>query len=1086
VTSTRPPRWRRLVVRAVVCCAAAWARAGRPAYAQGVTGAALQGRVLAPDGAAVAEAGVLVTNTATGERWRGSTTGGGRYAFERLSVGGLYRLEVRAIGFAPALISDLALALGERRRLDVILSAAPDTLPALVVHASRAPPGGHTGPSRVIGADELARLPLLNRDVLDLVRESPQAAAGVFGAAIGGQGPLGNSFQVDGGENSNLYGQFAATPGGLINLISPPGGGGLRSVPLDAVQEIQVLVAPFDVRQGSFTGGLINAVTKSGTNTTQGSGFLALQNRWLAGRDLEGHRLPNFHTLQFGGTLGGPIVRDRLHVFLSADLQESLTPYGGPLLRPDTAEGADSAGIGIRFASALRFQRILADTYRVEAGGLGAIDTPNPAQSLFGKLTFQAGVNSRVELSQSLVRGVIRGFLASRDPYGTYGLTSTDGRYTSVTTATRATWNTLMGGTGANELIVAYLATGDRCSPAVIYPLVTVYAEEGSLQAGRSPSCPGQALIQHALEFTDNVTLQAGAHRLLAGTHEELLAFNDPTSVGSEGAWTFASLDDFAAGRPIDFTRATTGALRAEGRIADFHVRQLGLYLQDEWAATPRLTLTAGIRVDLPLFPDRPVRNPELLASVLNINTGRFPGGRALWSPRLAATYTPGSATLTLRAGAGLFTGRPPYFLPADAYRSTGLEQYLVVCSGEEVPDFTLEPLRQPTRCRSSDAIPVPRISFVDPSFSFPQELKFSAGADARLPWDMQVTIDLLVSLSRHQAELVDVNLAPTGEALSGEGGRPMYGTLDAAGVATPNRPADAFASVVRQGNGRGNRYASVSISLSRALGARGEIIAAYTYGESWDRMNPPGGLGISLSGLGVAADQIGGAALDGTLEHRRLARSVNDVPHKLRLSGTVGLPLGAMLSLIYEGSSGSPFTYVVDGDINGDGFGPERIGQQSNDPVYVPRSPGPGGDLALVDADGSPATGAAYATLARYIEAESCLRHSRGALLRRNTCRNPWRTQLDARLARPVRLAGGRSLGLSLDLFNLLHLLDSDWGLVRRTADFGLEEVPLVRLAGFDALNQRGVYQLRLPTPRLIDGDASRWRMQLGARLDF
>jgi hypothetical protein len=145
-----------------------------------------------------------------------------------------------------------------------------------------------------------------------------------------------------------------------------------------------------------------------------------------------------------------------------------------------------------------------------------------------------------------------------------------------------------------------------------------------------------------------------------------------------------------------------------------------------------------------------------------------------------------------------------------------------------------------------------------------------------------------------------------------------------------------------------------------------------------------------------------------------------------------------------------------------------------------------PGGDVALVDINGVPAAAAEYATLARYIETESCLQRSRGALQRRNTCRNPWRTQLDARLAKAVAVPARRTLELTLDVFNLLHLLDGDWGLVRRTADFGLEEVPLFRLVGFDPANQRGIYQLRPPDRRHVDQDASRWRMQIGARLAF
>jgi hypothetical protein len=1053
--------------------------------AQGVTGAALKGRVTDFDSAAIADAAVLVTNTTTGERWRALTTTDGRYAFERLSVGGPYRLEVRAIGFAPTRLEDLVLALGERRSIDVPLAASALTLAPLEVRVTRPAPGAGNGPSRTIRSDQLAHLPLLNRDVLDLVRESPQAAGGVLGVAIGGQGPRNNSFQIDGGENTSLYGQFAATPGGLINLISPPGGGGLRTVALDAVQEIQVLVAPYDVREGAFTGGLINAVTKSGTNVVHGSAFAVLQNQWLAGQDLEGHPLPDFHTLQFGGTVGGPIARDRLQFFLAADLQASLTPYGGPLIRADTAGGADSAHVGIRYASAVRFQRVLADSFQVDAGGFGVIDTPNPAQSLFGKLTIPASENSLVELSQSYVHGAVRGFLATRDPYGVYGFTSTDGRYSSTTTASRATWNTVVGRLGSNELIGAYLVIRDLCRPAALYPLITVEVDRGLLQAGRSPSCPGRTLAQHALEVTDNFAFRVGAHRLLAGTHNELLAFDDPTTIGDVGAWDFASLDDLAAGNARAFARATTGALRAEGPVADFRVRQVGLYLQDQWSAGRRLDITAGLRVDVPFFPDRPLRNPDLLAD-LGIDTGVFPNGRPLWSPRLGLTFTTGGGRLRLRAGAGLFTGRPPYFLPADAYRSTGLEQFFVACVGDEVPDFTPDPLRQPAACRSSGAIPLPRITFVDPSFHFPQELKFSAGFDASLPWALEGTVDLLVSRSRHQADFVDVNLAPTGAALVGEGGRVMYGTLDAFGAPTSNRSPSPFASVVRQGNGHGNRYGSLGLSLARRLGRSGKVGASYTYSEAFDRMNPPGGLGISLSGLGIAADQIGGTALDGTLEHRRLARSVYDVPHKVRLSGSVELPFGTEVSLIYEGSSGSPFTYVVDGDINADGFGPERFGQQSNDPVYVPRSPVPGGDVALVDTVGSPAAAADYTTLARYVEAEPCLRQSRGTLLRRNTCRNAWRTQLDARIAKAVTTGAGRTLRLTLDVFNLLHLLDGDWGLVRQTADFGLEEVPLLRLVGFDTARQRGVYQLRTPSRRHIELDASRWRMQVGAHLDF
>lgn len=1063
------------------CLAAVLAASAASVRAQGVTGAALQGFVSDAAGLPLADAVVLVTNTASGERWRTATDAGGRFRFDWLSVGGPYRVEARAVGYLPAANEGLALSLGGRQLVRLALRPAALVLAPL---EARAPLPHPSGPGRTVDTAQITRLPLLNRDVLSLVRESPQAVSNVGGTSIAGQSPLQNNFQIDGGENGSLYGQFAATPGGLITLLAPPGGGGLRTVPLDAVQEVRVDVAPFDVREGNFVGGLVNAVTRSGTNQVHGTLFGVLQNQRLAGRDTAGGLLPRFHTLQYGGSVGGPLVRDRLHVFVSGELQSSETPYAGPLIRADTAGGADSAGVGIRYASATRFQQILRESYAVEPGGFGPTDTRNPARSLFGKLTLQTGVNGRVELSQSYVRGVDHGFLASRESYGTYGLTSSDGSIGSTTLVTRAAWNTAVGPRGAGELIASYLVINDRCEPLGDFASVLVASDEGRLAAGWNPLCPGTTLAQRALEWTGNVSLGLGAHRLVFGSHNELLSFRDPTSLGGVGEWEFDGLDDLEAARPAAYRRSVGGALRA-GPVADFRVRQLGLYAQDEWSAGA-LIVSLGLRVDVPLFPDRPLTNPALQSSVLGVDTGTFPDGQALWSPRLGVTYAPGAGRVTWRGGAGLFTGRPAYFLPGDAYRSTGLEQFLVDCSGEDVPDFTLDPAAQPTACRGVEATPVPRISFVDRSFRFPQALKLSAGVDALLAGQVRATVDLLLTRTVHQLDLVDVNLAPTGARLASEGGRAMYGTVDSNGTASEHRPAPEFASVVRQGNASGNRYGSIAVSLTAPVGRSGRVSAAYSYSEARDRMSVPAGLGISLSGLGVAADGIGGTALDGTLERRRLAPSEFDVPHKLRLSGTVEAPWRTSVSFIYEGASGSPFTYVVDGDINADGFGIERFGQISDDPVYVPAAAAAGGDVALVNEDGTPASPAEYERLARYIDREPCLRQSRGALMRRNTCRNPWQSRLDLRLARSTSLGTGHAVELSFDLFNVAHLLDGDWGLVRRTADFGLEEVPLVRLAGFDDARGRGVYQLRLPERAKADGEASRWRMQLGARYVF
>ena len=1054
---------------------------------QGVTGAAIQGRVTGPDGVPLPSASVVIVNLSNGERWQTVTRSNGAYSIERVSVGGPYTLSFRAIGFAPARQEGMVLSLGERRQVDAVIQPLAVALDSVVVTAETAD-AGRTGPSHSVSGTLLSRLPLLNRDLLDLVRESPQATLGTFGISIAGQGPTSNSFQIDGGVNNSLYGQFAATPGGLINLLSPPGGGGLRTIALDAVKELNVMVAPFDVRAGSFTGGLINAVTKSGTNTIHGSAFATAQNQWLVGKDLTGRPIPDFTTWQFGGTIGGPIIRDRVHYFLAADLQASSIPFGGALIGPDTTGGRDSVGIGIRAGSASRFQRILRDQYGVDAGSFGPLPGRNPAQSLFGKITVQAGTNSRLELSQNYVHGEDRGVLFARDPYDRYELTSTDVAIRSRTLATRVTWNAAFGPRVSNELIAAYLRIQDACRPVADFPFLTVAADAGILVAGHPPFCSSTAITQRVLELTNHVTVGFGNHRVVLGTHNELLRFHDPTRVNSSGEWHFASLDSLDQGRPDFYNRSITGPLRAEGSVANFRVRQLGFYVQDQWWPSRSLTVTAGIRVDVPLFPDRPVTNAEL-ASALGINTGVVPHGKLLWSPRIGATHVTADGGTTIRGGVGLFAGRPAYYLPADAFRSTGLEQFVLNCEGDNVPTFTVDPARQPGACRQNEAESAARISYLDPGFRFPQELRLAFGVDRRLPVGLAGTLDLLFSRAIHQLDLIDDNLAQTGAVLMGEAGRVMYGAIDDGGLATPARRHAGFTSVIRQTNANGNRYFSMSARLARLIGRRGELSASYSYSTTLDRMSQAG-LGVSFSGLGVAADQIGSTALDGTFEQRRLSRSGLDVPHQLRLSGVVNLPFGTALSIVYEGSSGTPFTYVVDGDINGDGFGPERFGQMSNDIVYVPRTSAAGGDISLsvLDETGQliEAPNAEYDRLDGFIRGEGCLSRQRGTLLRRNSCRNPWRTRFDVRVLKSIATGGGRSIELMADVFNLLHLLNRNWGLIRRSADFGLEEVPLLRLVGFDRGRARGVYQLRQPDLRHVDIGASRWRVQLGARYVF
>ena len=370
----------------------------------------------------------------------------------------------------------------------------------------------------------------------------------------------------------------------------------------------------------------------------------------------------------------------------------------------------------------------------------------------------------------------------------------------------------------------------------------------------------------------------------------------------------------------------------------------------------------------------------------------------------------------------------------------------------------------------------MPTIAYFDPSFRFPQNLKIDLGMDHRFPWGVVATLDLLYTRSVHQFAERDVNLVGPSGVAAGEGGRVLYGTIDpASGRVTPNRRSANFGPVIEITNGRGDRAYSLTGQLQKRFGNGTELSVAYTYTDAKDRMSAAGDFAFT---------NLGSTPVDGTLENRNLRTAFWDTPHKVTLIGTFNLPLDVGLSLIYSGSSGGPYTYVVRGDANADGVG-DPNDYRLNDAIYVPRD---ASDITL-------ATPGDFAKLDQYIQAEACLRSQRGQVFQRNSCRDAWVNLTSARLTKVFPLFHGHSLQVSADIFNLLNLLNSDWGVVRRTVDeFGGRvpghEIDVLELIGYDTANSRGVYRVLpnalTPTQHRIFPNLSRWRLQLSARYAF
>jgi hypothetical protein len=1081
----------------------------RATVAQGVTSAAVAGRITDESGQPVPSGSLTLTNGSTGQRYSARTRDDGRYSFENVDVGGPYTLAVRALGFEPKTSTPFNLQLGQRFALDLNLKRAAVELAGVIVETSSNPllSTARTGAGSFISDSALRRLPTLNRAFNDFVNTTPQIVKTPGGGtSFTGQNDRFNNIQIDGTVNNDLFAL------GATNQI-PGGGVNARPLSIEAVKEYQVLTAPFDIRQGGFVGGLINAVTKSGTNEFHGSVFGYAQNENFVGSDTgscgAGCSVPvaDYQQQQYGFTLGGPIIRDRVHFFVTGDFRHDNRPFATSI---QLGPSGDTTGVGITQARFDSVTSILQTQYGISAGDFRAPQINNPETNLFAKLDFELSTNSHVEVSGTLVNvnqdklihtyrsGFVQPPSLSnlRDGYELSG----SGYYMQDHTRTlRGKWTTTFGSRYSNELIVGRTTIEDDRPPRSNHPLILVGGNSPGtyLAAGGERFSQANSLDQRVVEVTDNLTFPVGEHLLTFGTHNEFIHFRNVFFPLSVGVWNFASPAALAAGTPNEYARALPGALRPDGPVADFNVTQVGFYAQDRFSPAPNLTVTAGVRIDVPSLP-APAFNTALDTGVVfpalgtGVDTRSSPSGNILWSPRLGFNYdVNGRQETILRGGVGIFSGRPPYVWVANAYGNTGLEQQTLFCNGaasaanngslvDTVPAFTVDPNSQPTTCGGSNQVGpssgATSIVTYDPNFKFPQAFKLALGADRTLPWNLFATVDFVYTKAINQYYLQDINLQGVQGASFGEGGRPLYGTINpATGSASALRVTNRANDIVLNKNVSKDQSTSLAFQIQKRFSDGIEFSAAYTYSHSLDLMS-------MTSDITSSNFQFG--ALDGTIANRNLRTSSFDRPHKVSISGTVNGPFRSRFSLIYNGVSGTPFTYVVSGDANADGvFG--------NDLVYVPKN------RADITMDGNGGSVAGFGTAAQqdsvynifnsYIINEPCLENNRGRLQPRNACRNPWQNYLNARLSWAIPTVSGHTLEITADMLNVLNFINSGWGLIRQTGT-GFEEQNLIQQTGYDAANGRGIYALAIPVKNAVtlNSIGSRWVFQLGTRYTF
>lgn len=1029
---TRIQRWLGVVA------AAAGLYLGSPstAMAQGTTTGAITGVVSDSKQGPVANAQIEAINKSNGARAGAITRENGRFFIPNLEVGA-YTVNVRRIGFRPYTAENVVVSLTQTTRLDMALEEQAATIAGITTRAAAATAdfsATRTGAQTVLSDTLVRRLPTLNRDITDLARNTPQINVSTDGRiSAAGQNNRFNNIQIDGVSLANRFG-LGASP-----TVGAQVGG--RALPLDAIKEFQVLLSPYDVRQGNFTGALINAVTQSGTNEFSGSAFVYYRDQQM-GRDTAFLRNAPFLRRQLGFSLGGPIIRNKLRFFASVETSQQISPAAGPYYDASSATGLVNSPVATARITAAQidsFTNKLA-SYGIAAGSPGIQKNENPLLNTFARLDYQFNDKHRLVLRNIYNDQTAYDFSRS---LGTFTFTSNAFERTEKSNQLVGQFFSNFSNGFSNEFTVGLTNTRFKRDPEVLAPMITIQNIGGrgsgiGFRAGTENSSQGNELREDLYEIANNFTMPLGNHLVSIGTRNEIYKAYNAFLQNSYGNYTFDSLSVFVGnGRAASFLGS--GSLGGDV-AANFTSAQVAAYVQDQWTVTPRLTVTYGLRLDMPLFFDEPSYAARV-EQAFNYNTSKLPSGNLQWSPRIGFNWdATGDQRNQVRGGAGLFQGIPAYVWMSNQYQNTGVGLAQISCGGSAAanngisPDFNPQPV-SPRACGPrtgglpgrglDDATAFGNVNIADPDLKFPQLLRATFGYDRKLPGNMVATVEGLYSRSINNFFYTNINVSG-GSRIDAQG-RTVFSPLAATGVPTIARPQPAFDNVLLLQNQSKDYSYSMTGQLRKRFEGGFEGGASYTYSKS---------MAVSdlTSSVALSNWQFG-RVYSGEQNDKPLNTSLFDQPHRLLLNGTYTAPWKSnqtSLTFYYSMSSGTPYAFVYGGsggrgDMNGDG-------SNANDPIYIPTGVGDPKMRFVNRGSGASLVTAAVQEqqLDDYIKANSCLNSQRGQIMEPTSCRNPLFTRFDVTIEQQLPSVTGERVTMRFDIFNFANLLNSRWGKVK------------------------------------------------------
>jgi hypothetical protein len=1040
------------------------------------TTSSIKGIVKSSTGEPVPGATIIAIHTPTGTKYSAISNIDGRFNMLNARIGGPYKVNVTFVGFHSEEFKDVFLELGKAYSLDVILTNESQQLKEVKVTTSNSKvfQNSKTGAETTISRKELATLPSISRSVEDFTRLEPTASGGSFG----GRNDQYNSYSLNGAVFNNPFGLDAATPGGQT---------GSQPISLDAIDQIQVATAPYDVTLSGFTGASVNVVTKSGSNEFHGTAYGYYRNENMTGDKVHGEKIfvPSLEQTQAGFSIGGPIIKDKLFFFANYEIDQR-TDSGSNVVAND---GNGTTGV---------------NESRVLTTDLMHVSTE------LGKLGYNTGAYQGFTHNQDSKKGIVKldwnindnnklaviyNFLdASKDKpahptaifrrgpdANTMQFENSGYQMNNQINSVLVELNSKFSEEITNKVQAGYTHFNDFRDPfSAPAPVITI-TKDGSpyIIAGHEPFSIHNTLEQNVYQITDNLNIVKGDHIFTVGFSFEKFMFKNSFNLKGYGFDVFGSVD--IAGFDANITNGyyagqlaaaqntfnTKNALK-EGtdggwNLAELNVGQLAFYVQDEWNITDDFKLDFGLRADKPLYfntseliqkfidtdnsevynPSIDYYNPED-GSVKHFDSTKLPGNALLWSPRLGFNWDAnGDSTTQLRGGTGIFTGKLPFVWIGN--QVGGIDQFFY--------------------------------EMVDEDFKFPQVWRTSLGFDHKFENDFIVTVDMSYNKDINAVHVQDWGLKKPTSQLVGADNRAIYGTNDIGTWVSPWMSTERAHAYVLTNSDKGSTFnSSIKVQKNFKNGLFASV--AYNYLKSLD---------VNSIEAEITGDAFNFNPALGNVNNDVLSNSKYGDQNRFVGVGSKKWKYGkdkwaTTVSTVFEYTQGGRFNYTYGGDINNDG-------SAGNDLIYVPTS----AEIQLMTFDassGKPTQAAQRAAFDQFISQDDYLSGRRGQYMERYGALSPWRGKWDMKILQDynfkVSSASDKknTIQFSIDILNFSNLLNSDWGLVQVPVS-----VQPIGVKLDDATKTIPTYTFNGTQTKTFAYDASlasRWQMQFGIRYIF